>query len=60
MKLDKEYSTMFFKEVEYLKSVGVKHSFSKYIDGIKIYKYSKTPQLFKALFDFYENKLFDK
>jgi len=53
-KFDKEYSTSYRSEVEYLKSVfGIRFEFVKLINGISIYKYKKTPMLFKALESFY-------
>jgi hypothetical protein len=53
---DKEYSTQFPKEMNYLKSVGIRYNFVKEIDGITTYKYTKTPELFKALWIFYGQK----
>jgi hypothetical protein len=53
IKLDKEYQTMFLKEKDFLKEKGIYPSFMKEIDGIKIYKFTKTPQLFEALRSFY-------
>lgn len=53
IKLDKEYQTMFLREKDFLKEKGICPSFMKEIDGIKIYKYTKTPQLFEALRIFY-------
>ena len=51
---DKEYSTMYLKEVDYLKEKGIIHSFVKSNEyGNRIYKYTKTKELFKALVDFY-------
>jgi hypothetical protein len=51
---DKEYSTMYLKEVDYLKGKGIIHSFVKSNEyGNRIYKYTKTKELFKALVDFY-------
>ena len=52
-KFDKEYSTQFKKEVEYLKSKGIYYSFVKNVDNISTYKYTKTPELFLALVSFY-------
>lgn len=58
LKFDKEYSTQYWKEVKYLESKGVKYSFVKTLEnGISVFKYTKTPQLFKLLELFYlENK----
>lgn len=52
-KFDKEYSTQFKKEVEYLKSKGIYYSFVKNVDNISTYKYKKTPELFQTLVSFY-------
>lgn len=56
IKLDKEYQTMFLREKDFLKEHGVLPSFDKEVDGIKIYKYTKTPQLFELLRIFYTQK----
>lgn len=56
IKLDKEYQTMYLKEKDFLKEQGISPSFIKEIDGIRIYKYTKTPQLFEALRIFYVQK----
>lgn len=53
IKLDKEYQTMFLREKDFLKEKGIYPSFKKEIDGVRIYKYTKTPQLFEALRIFY-------
>ena len=54
---DMEYSTQVRNEVEYLKSKGIYYSFVKRKNGISIYKYTKTPELFLALVSLYmENK----
>ena len=39
MKLDKEYRTCFFREVEYLRSKGIYPSFWKWEENTKIYKF---------------------
>lgn len=54
MKLDKEYRTCFFREVEYLRSKGIYPSFSKWEEDTKIYKFAKTKELFLALAEFYK------
>jgi hypothetical protein len=54
VKFDKEYSTQFKDEVEYLKSIGIRYTFVKDISGISTYKYTRTPALFYALASFYE------
>lgn len=52
-KYDKEYSTQYTPEKEYLLSKNIKPSFVKVIDGVTTYKYTKTPNLFSALVSFY-------
>ena len=52
-KFDKQYTP----EMKYLLSKGIKYCFVKDIYGVTTYKYTKTPELFKALVSFYmENK----
>lgn len=56
-KFDKEYYTQYTPEMKYLLSKGIKYCFVKDIYGVTTYKYTKTPELFKALVSFYmENK----
>ena len=56
-KFDKEYSTQYTPEKEYLLSKEIKPSFVKIIEGVTTYKYTKTPELFQSLVSFYmENK----
>lgn len=52
---DKEYSTQWIDEVNYLKSVGISYTFVKVINGISTYKYAKSSELFYRLTSFYEN-----
>lgn len=54
-KFDKEYSTSFKQEVEFLKTKKIDYTFVKNIDNISTYKYKKTPDLFKYLFEFYSS-----
>lgn len=51
---DKEYSTQYLPEVEYLKKNGIRYTFVKVINGVSTYKYTKTPRLFRLLESFYE------
>ena len=51
-KFDKEYSTQWNKERDYLKEHGIEYSFVKEINGISTYKYKKNSELFKALNSF--------
>ena len=52
-KFDKEYSTQYTPEMEYLKKCGILPSFIKVINEVTTYKYTKTAKLFKALAAFY-------
>lgn len=52
-KFDKEYSTQYTPEMKYLLSKGIKYCFVKNVRGVTTYKYTKTPELFKALVSFY-------
>ncbi len=52
-KFDKEYSTQYTPEKEYLWSIGIKPSFVKTINEVTTYKYTKTSMLFEALAIFY-------
>jgi hypothetical protein len=40
----------------FLKELGIAYSFVKIIDGVSTYKYTKTPELFRALEHFYLKK----
>lgn len=52
-RFDKEYSTQYTPEKEYLMNKGIKPSFIKEINGVTTYKYTKTSELFLALVSFY-------
>lgn len=52
-KFDKEYRTQYTDEMKFLKSVGINYIYVKKENGIDIYKYKKTSELFKALAIFY-------
>ena len=60
MLFDKEYSTQWDKEVNYLKANGIWSTFVRTAEsGIKTYKYTKNTELFKTLYEFYkQNKLY--
>ena len=47
IKFDKEYSTQYNREREFLLEHGIRPSFVKIIDGATTDKYTKTPELFK-------------
>lgn len=55
-KWDKEYSTQYNAEKEYLMKHDIKPSFVKIIDGVTTYKYTKNRELFKQLSIFYGEK----
>ena len=55
-KFDKEYSTQYTPEKDYLLSVGIKPSFVKIINEVTTYKYKKTSELFQLLAIFYAQK----
>ncbi len=55
-KFDKEYSTQYTPEKDFLLSIGLKPSFVKTIDEVTTYKYTKSPELFSALAFFYAKK----
>ena len=52
---DKEYSTQWKREVQFLEDKGINYTFAKkhYKYPIIRYKYTKTPELFLALAEFY-------
>lgn len=54
-KFDKEYSTQYTPEKEFLKEKNIHPTFIKVIDGVTTYKYKKTKELFIALKEFYNN-----
>ena len=55
-KYDKEYSTQYTPEKEYLLNLGIKPSFVKIVNEVTTYKYKKTSELFKFLAIFYAQK----
>jgi len=54
-KFDKEYSTQWWKETDYLFEHGIKPIHKKMIDEILTYKYERNSELFYALGDFYKS-----
>ena len=52
---DKEYSTQWKREVQFLENKGIDYTFGKRHHKYPIirYKYTKTPELFLALAEFY-------
>lgn len=59
---DSEYATQFYREVEYLKACGIEPTFIKRTGEYRVltYKYKKTPELFRAVADFYEQRRNEK
>ena len=53
-KFDKEYSTQYTPEMEFLKERGIPPSFVKVINNVTTYKYTKTSMLFETLAIFYK------
>ena len=53
---DKEYSTQWRREVKFLEAKGINYTYAKrhYKYPIIKYKYTKTPELFLALAEFYK------
>lgn len=54
-KFDKEYSTQYVPEKNYLSKLGILPSFVKIIDEVTTFKYEKTKELFLALSEFYKD-----
>ena len=52
-KIDREYASNWWEEVEYLLDHGIRYTFVKTIDGITVWKFHKTEKLFQTLTDFY-------
>lgn len=59
---DSEYATQFRREVEFLKERGIEPTYMKRVGEYRIptYKYTKTPELFRAVADFYEQRRNEK
>ena len=55
MKIDREYSCVWFEECDYLMKHGIRYTFVKEIDGITNRKVNKTEELVSNLADFYSN-----
>ena len=53
-KFDKEYSTQYTPEKDFLLKNGITPSFIKTINNVTTYKYTKTQKLFEALLNFYK------
>ena len=59
---DMEYATQFRKEMEWLKGHGFEPTFVKRAKDTRVptYKYTKTPELFRCVAEFYENRRNEK
>lgn len=55
IKIDQEYSCVWYEEFDYLTKHGIRYAFAKTVDGISIWKFKKTEKLFRILADFYSN-----
>lgn len=55
IKIDKEYSCVWFEECDYLIKHGIRYTFVKEINGITTWKFKKDEYLFRVLADFYSN-----
>ena len=55
IKIDREYSCVWFEECDYLMKHGIRYTFVKEIDGVTVWKFKKTEELFHILADFYSN-----
>lgn len=54
IKFDREYSTTYVKEKQFLDICGVRYAFVKTVNGATTFKYKKTPYLFECLSKFYK------
>jgi len=59
---DMEYATQFRKEVDFLKEHGIDYTYKKKVGEYRIptYKYTKTPELFRLVAEFYEQHRLNK
>lgn len=55
--IDKEYQTSYSLEVAWLSENNIRYTYVKVQDGITVWKYKKTKQLFDALSEFYKNRI---
>lgn len=55
IKIDQEYSCVWYEEFNHLIEHGIRYTFVKTIDGVTVWKFKKTEQLFRTLADFYSN-----
>lgn len=55
IKIDQEYSCVWYEEFDYLIKHGLRYTFVKTINNVTTWKFKKTEQLFLLLADFYSN-----
>lgn len=59
-KFDKEYSTSFYDEVMFLRKHGIRYTWVyKNSDGISVWKFKKTRQLWLMLSEMYRDKKYE-
>lgn len=57
---DKEYATSFYDEVIYLRKRGIRYTWvDKNENGISVWKYKKTRELWLALADMYKDRRYE-
>ena len=55
IKIDQEYSCVWYEEFDYLMKHNLRYTFVKTINNVTTWKFKKTEQLFLLLADFYSN-----
>lgn len=55
IKIDHEYSCVWAEEFSFLTKHGIRYAFAKTIDGVSVWKFKKTEELFRTLAAFYSN-----
>ena len=57
---DKEYATSFYDEVMFLRKRNIRYTWvDKNTNGISVWKYKKTRELWLALADMYKNRRYE-
>ena len=60
MKFDKEYSTSYVEEMQFLRDKGIRYTWVyKNEDEISVWKFKKEKRLWDALSEMYSNKKYD-
>ena len=55
IKVDREYGSTWFEEVDFLMKHGIRYTFVKEVDQVTVWKFKKNENLFLALAEFYKN-----